>query len=150
MGIALYDRPVELEELEHTLPYSPFVSAEEVLDTYSGALFSAGAYTGAIDDIMIEYDSVNPHVNPKSPIAPSIPPNKSVLIHVWAKNTSSVNYAFGIAWTVKRPDGSIAESYSDVQSFTTSPGSRHEFIGGRFTVDMAGTWTMQITLKRIY
>lgn len=150
-GISLYDRPVKLEELERTLPYLPFVPAEEVLDTYSGPLFAgAGLYAGAIDDIMIEYDSVNPHVDPDAPVAPSIPLQKSVLVHVWALNTGNTNIKFAITWTIKRPDGSVAETYADTQSFTTGPGSVHEFIGGRFTVNTAGTWTMQITLKRIY
>lgn len=151
-GISLYDRPVTLEELEPSVPYSPFVRAEEVVDHYSGPLFSGAAVaaTGAIDDIIIEYDSVNPHLNPKSPVPPGIPLNKSVLVHVWAKNTGDVDIKFRIEWTIWRPDGTPVESYADTELFATPPGYRHEFIGGRFTVDMAGGWTMAITLKRIY
>lgn len=148
MGIALYDRPVTLEELELSVPY---VGAEAVLDTYSGPFAAVvGVYAGIIFDIMIDWDSVNPHINPGAPVAPSIPLNKGVRLNVWAKNTGTEAVKFRIEWTVKRPDGTVAETYADTQLLTTGVGSTHKFIGGGITVNMAGSWTMTITLKRIY
>lgn len=92
----------------------------------------------------LEYDEARAGIP-----AADIPVGKRGLVHVYAKNTGTEDLQFRIAWSVKRPDGSVAERYSDTQSGTTGPGKSHEFIGGRFDIDMVEVWTIGIALADV-
>lgn len=69
------------------------------------------------------------------------------LVHVWGRNDMANTQRMGVDWTVKDPDGRVAETHTEFEMWPyTSPGSDHEFIGGRFDLNKAGTWTIKIEL----
>ena len=53
----------------------------------------------------------------------------------------------GVSWVAFDPDGIVVEEYEDWEWGTTSPGSEHEFIGGRFDLDKPGTYIISVVLK---
>jgi len=70
---------------------------------------------------------------------------KSVLVHIWGKNTSSETVNLEIVWFVYDPDDIRVEYYGDV-SYGISAGDEHEFIGGRFNVNKIGTYYIIVGL----
>jgi len=56
----------------------------------------------------------------------------------------------GIRWVIKDPAGNVIEDYEDWAGWPAptdvNPGDTHEFIGDRFDINKAGTWTMEIGL----
>jgi len=80
-------------------------------------------------------------------IGASVPTTSRGLVHVWGRNDMNTSQKLGIHWIVKDPNGIVIEDYEDWQSFSTSPGDDHEFIGGRFDIDMPGDWTIAIGLS---
>jgi hypothetical protein len=59
----------------------------------------------------------------------------------------STTQQMGIWWQVKDPAGTIVETYSAWEAWPyTSPGSEHEFIGGRFSLDKSGKWLINVYL----
>lgn len=79
-------------------------------------------------------------------LASSVPTGQRGLVHIRGRNDTSSPQKLGISWVVKDPLGVVVEEYSDWQSFTTSPNAEHEFIGGRFDLDKAGTYTLDAYL----
>ena len=76
----------------------------------------------------------------------SVPFGARGLVHVEGYNDMATNQKLGIRWYVTDPRGIVVEDYSDWEAFTTPPNDTHEFIGGRFDIDRAGTWTISIAL----
>ncbi|GAI61877.1 unnamed protein product, partial [marine sediment metagenome] len=66
-------------------------------------------------------------------------------VHIWGRNDTPVTQALGISWLVRDPDGGVVEEYSD-WSYGHGPGDDHQFIGGRFDIDKAGTYTLKADL----
>ena len=99
-------------------------------------------YAGTISRMELEYDSARASIP-----ASNIPQNKSGLVHIWGRNDMSTTQRMGIYWIVKDPDGITVEEYSAWEAWPyTSPGSEHEFIGGRFTLGKVGTYTINAGL----
>jgi len=79
--------------------------------------------------------------------ASNIPQNKSGLVHIWGRNDMSTTQRMGIYWIVKDPAGAVVEEYSAWELWPyTGAGVEHEFIGGRFNLDRAGTYTINAGL----
>jgi len=78
-------------------------------------------------------------------LASSVPIGQSGLVHIAGRNDSSVTQALGISWLVRDPDGGVVEEYSD-WSYGHGPGDDHEFLGGRFDINKAGTYTIEADL----
>jgi len=77
----------------------------------------------------------------------SVPIGTRGLVHVWGRNDMGTTQQMGILWEVRDPDGVLVERYSDWEMWPyTSPGTEHEFIGGRFDIDKTGNWTISIDL----
>jgi len=76
----------------------------------------------------------------------SVPLGQRGLVHVVGRNDMTTNQKLGIVWIIKDPEGLIVEEYSDWETWTTPPDDTHEFIGGRFDLNKAGTWTISIAL----
>lgn len=98
-------------------------------------------YAGKIYYIALQYDSAQAAV----PVS-NIIQGKSAVVHVWGENTMANSQQLGIAWQVSDPSYAVRQSYSTWQLGTTSSGGTHEFIGGSFTLDMVGSWTLSVTL----
>lgn len=73
-----------------------------------------------------------------------VPLNQRGLVHVWGQNSMTTTQNMGIHWVVKNPSGVVVEDYQDWSS--AGAGGTHEFIGGRFDLNKAGTWTIVIGL----
>jgi hypothetical protein len=102
----------------------------------------AAVYTGKISRKELEYDSARAAIP-----ASNIPQNKSGLVHIWGRNDMSTTQRMGIYWIAKDPDGITVEEYSTWEALPyTGSGSTHEFIGGRFTLNKVGTYTIQTGL----
>jgi hypothetical protein len=102
----------------------------------------AEVYKGTITKKELEYDSARASIP-----ASNIPQNKSGLVHIWGRNDMSTTQQMGIYWIVYDPDGITVEEYYTWEAWPyTSPGSEHEFIGGRFTLNKAGTYTINAGL----
>jgi hypothetical protein len=101
------------------------------------------AYAGTISTMELEYDSVAWVGIPAS----NIPQNKTGRVHIWGRNDMATTQRLGIYWIIKDPDGVTVEEYSAWEDLPyTSPGSEHEFIGGRFTFGKIGTYTINAGL----
>lgn len=73
------------------------------------------------------------------------------LVHVVGRNDSNIPQEMGCTWVVKDPDKLIVETHTDDWAgwpapTDVNPGATHEFIGGRFDINKAGTWTITIGL----
>ncbi len=77
----------------------------------------------------------------------NVPQDKRGLVHIWGRNDMAISQKLGIHWIVKDPDGIVVEDYQDWEFGTTGPGDDHHFIGGRFDLNKAGTWTIGISLS---
>lgn len=111
-------------------------------DSKSKTVTLAVAYAGTISKKELEYDSARASIP-----ASNIPQNQRGLVHIWGRNDMTTTQRMGIWWQVKDPDGITVETYSTWEAAPyTSPGSAHEFIGGRFTLGKTGTWKISIQL----
>lgn len=100
------------------------------------------AVKGKITRKELEYDSSKAGIP-----ASNLPKDKKGLVHIWGRNDTSTAQQMGISWTVVDPDGITRESYSIWEAWPyTGAGSEHEFIGGRFNLDKAGTWMINVLL----
>lgn len=102
---------------------------------------SGVAVAGTISKMELEYDESRANIP-----AYNIEVGNDGLVHAWGRNDSDHAVKLGISWQVTNSHSVVVESYSDVQSFTTSPGSTHEFIGGRFPLNYEGTWYILVYL----
>ena len=99
-------------------------------------------YKGTISKKQLEYDGARASIP-----AYNIPQNKRGLVHIWGRNDMATTQRMGIWWQVKNPAGTVVEEYSTWEAAPyTSPGGAHEFIGGRFTLDKAGTYRIDVAL----
>lgn len=79
--------------------------------------------------------------------ASNIPQGKRGLVHVWGRNDTASAKQMGIWWQVRDPDGFVRETYSAWEAWPyTGGGQTHEFIGGRFDLDKAGNWNIEVQL----
>lgn len=102
----------------------------------------AEPYRGTISQKELEYNESRAAIP-----AANIPQGKRGLVHVWGRNDMSTTQRVGIWWEVRDPDGVVRETYAAWEAWPyTSPGGTHEFIGGRFNLDKAGTWTISVQL----
>lgn len=80
--------------------------------------------------------------------ASGIPKGKRGLVHIWGRNNTSEAQQMGIAWVLVDSAGVVRESYSKWEDWPYSgAGVTHEFIGGRFDLDKAGTWLIHVELS---
>jgi len=94
---------------------------------------------------MIALEVLSPSTKGLQALASSVPIGQSGLVHIWGRNDTSVTQALGISWLVRDPDGGVVEEYSD-WSYGHGPGDDHEFLGGRFDINKAGTYTLKADL----
>lgn len=106
-------------------------------------LSPAEVFEGAISRKELEHDETRDYIP-----AYEIPQGERGLVHIWGRNNMSSTQRMGISWVVRDPDGIVVEEYSAWEIWPyTSPGSSHEFIGGRFNLDKPGTYTINIALS---
>ncbi len=98
-------------------------------------------YKGTISKKQLEYDGTRRSI----PVS-SVPYGKRGLVHIWGRNDTGTTQDLGIHWLVYDPDGVLVEDYSD-WSYGHGAGKDHEFIGGRFDLDKAGTYRINIALS---
>jgi len=98
-------------------------------------------YEGTISKKQLKYNGTI-----RSIPASSVPQDKSGIVSIWGRNDMTSNQKMGIWWQVKDPDGHVVEEYSRWEAYWTEPGNAQEFIGGRFDLDKAGTYTIDIEL----
>jgi hypothetical protein len=102
----------------------------------------AEVFKGTISRKELEYDSARASIP-----ASNIPKDKSGLVHIWGRNDMSTTQQMGIYWILYDPSYTVRETYSAWEAWPyTSPGSEHEFIGGRFSLDKSGTWLIYVYL----
>ena len=94
---------------------------------------------------MIALEVISPSTRRLQSVASSVPIGQRGLVHIWGRNDTTVTQDLGIVWVVRGPDGAVVEEYSD-WSYGHGPGDDHEFIGGRFDLDMEGTYTLAVDL----
>jgi len=124
-----------------TLPPFPPVASMETVFTVSGEA-PPGGFQGEISKKELEYDETRGAI----PVS-NVPQGKRGLVHIWGRNDTTEAQRMGISWTVKDPDGLVVEEYSAWEAWPyTGAGSTHEFIGGRFNLDKAGTYTIDVEL----
>lgn len=97
---------------------------------------------GIISRKEFEYDGIHATI----PVTANIPNDRRGLVHIWGRNNMKTSQKLGIHWLVSDPQGNTVENYRDWQSFTTSPGDEHEFLGGRFDLTTPGKYTIYIEL----
>ena len=98
-------------------------------------------YKGTISQKQLKYNGTIRSI----PVS-SVPQDKSGIVSIWGRNDMSSNQKMGIWWQVKDPDGQVVEEYSRWEAYWTGPGNAQEFIGGRFDLDKAGTYTIGVEL----
>jgi len=121
------------------------VGAEWHLDNYEEKVVSLAAppevYEGTISRKELEYDEARAYIP-----AYDILQDKRGLVHIWGRNDMSTNQKMGISWIISDPDGIVVEEYSTWETFWTGPGNEQHFIGGRFNLDKAGTYILNVGL----
>lgn len=113
-----------------------------VYDCSTRILSEVAPPTGIISRKELEYNSARKLI----PASDGINTSHSGLVHVRGRNDSSQAIKLGIAWTVTDPYGNFVEEYSDWEFGTTNPGQEHEFIGGRFNLNVPGWWNLYVAL----
>lgn len=105
-------------------------------------------YEGTIAQIGLEHggmiDIADPHHSFYA--APEATLGEEGVVHVWGRNDTDIYQKLGINWQVKDPDGIIVNEYYVWEPTSTAPGGKHEFIGGRFLLDKAGTYQLVVGL----
>jgi hypothetical protein len=77
----------------------------------------------------------------------NLPQTERGLVHIWGRNNSTGAQQMGISWTVNNPQGTVVEQYAVWEAWPyTGGGKEHEFIGGRFNLDMQGAWSIEVYL----
>jgi len=121
-----------------------FLMDSTVVDDYDGLLFTAvkeAQYEGTISKKQLKYNNTIRSI----PVS-NVPQDNSGIVSIWGRNDMNSNQKMGIWWQVKDPDGHVVEEYSRWEAYWTGPGNAQEFIGGRFDLDKAGTYTIAIQL----
>ncbi len=103
----------------------------------------AEVFAGTLSRKELEHDGIRAYIP-----AYDIPQDKRGLVHIWGRNDMNQAQRMGIYWIVYDPDGAVAEEHSEWEGWPyTSPGSSHEFIGGRFNLNKPGTYTINVALS---
>ncbi len=76
-----------------------------------------------------------------------VPAGVSGKVHVVGQNNMADGQKLGVHWIVKEPGGAVVEDYEDWEFGDTDPGDTHEFTGGSFDINVAGTWRITIGLS---
>jgi len=77
----------------------------------------------------------------------NIPTGTRIRVRITGRNDMATTQRMGIHWIVKDPDGVTIQEYSTWEAWPyTGAGSTHEFIGGSFDLNKAGTYTIQAWL----
>lgn len=122
--------------------YYPYYQEWILDDQASKDITLAEVFEGKISRKELEYDGSRASIP-----ALNIPQDERGLVHIWGRNDMSTSQRMGIWWQVKDPDGVVVEEYATWEAWPyTSPGSAHEFIGGRFYLDKPGTYTIAVQL----
>lgn len=100
------------------------------------------SYNAYIYSKVLTYDSDMEAI----PVTTEIPPNSPASIHIVGMNNGQLDEYLYLTFTVKRPDGSTAQSYSN-QSGIVHPGSTYSFNASQFTLNMVGLWTISMSLS---
>ncbi|GAI64423.1 unnamed protein product [marine sediment metagenome] len=102
----------------------------------------AEVFKGTISKKELEHDGIRGTI----PVS-NVPQGRRGLVHIWGRNDMSSAQRMGIIWVVKDPDNVTREDYSAWEAWPyTGAGKEHEFIGGRFSLDKAGTWKIVVAL----
>ena len=99
-------------------------------------------FKGTISKMELEYNESRGAI----PVS-NVPQGERGLVHIWGRNDMATSQKLGIHWIVRDPDGVVVEDYQDWQFGSASPSATHEFIGGRFDINKAGSWTIAISLS---
>lgn len=77
-----------------------------------------------------------------------VPAGTEGLVHIWGRNNMATAQRLGIGWVVQDPDGMVVEEYGTWEAWPyTGAGGEHEFIGGRFNINKAGTWNIIVEFR---
>jgi len=115
----------------------------ELDDEAEKAVSLAEVFEGTISRKELEYDEARGAI----PVS-NVPQGERGLVHIWGRNDMASTQRMGIYWVVKDPDGIVVEEYSAWEAWPyTGPGSSHQFIGGRFNLDKAGTYIINVALS---
>ncbi|GAH37209.1 unnamed protein product [marine sediment metagenome] len=79
-------------------------------------------------------------------VGASVPIGQSGVVTIRGRNDLLTDQKLGISWVIKDPDGIVVEEYSRWETWATAPGDEQPFIGGRFDLDKAGTYTLEVDL----
>ncbi|MBA7607055.1 hypothetical protein ES703_14207 [subsurface metagenome] len=110
--------------------YNLHMDSDKYVEAYFEEVPAPVEFAGTMSRKQLEYNES------RAPIPVyDIPEGQRGLVHIWGRNDMSTSEKLGIYWFVADPDGMIVEEYEDWQTFSTSPGDTHEFIGGRFNLD---------------
>ncbi len=111
-------------------------------DEMSKKVSSAEVFKGTISKKQLEHDGTYATI----PVS-NVPQGRRGLVHIWGRNDMSSAQRMGIIWVVKDPGGTVVEEHSEWEKWPyTGAGKEHEFIGGRFSLDKAGTWRIVVAL----
>lgn len=115
-------------------------------DRKSKDISLAEVFAGTISGMELEYDEAQVDIP-----AYNIPQGQRGLVHIWGRNDMATTQRMGISWIVRDPDGIVVEEHSEWEMWPyTSPGGDHHFIGGRFNLDKAGSYTLNVALYMNY
>lgn len=97
---------------------------------------------GTISKKELEYDASRATIP-----AYDVPQGQRGLVHIWGRNDTGEAQQMGISWIVRDPGGITVEEYSTWEAWPyTGAGKEHEFIGGRFDINKAGTYLLDAGL----
>jgi len=123
-----------------SLTYNLYMNSDKNVEAYFEKVPVPVEFEGTISRKQLEYDESRASI----PVY-NIPQGERGLVHIWGRNDMATSEKLGIYWFVADPDGMVVEEYEDWEFGTTSPGSEHEFIGGRFNLDRE-KYTMWVEL----
>jgi len=77
----------------------------------------------------------------------NLPLNESAIVTIICRNDYPEAKQLGIAWGIWNPNYQSIETYNAWEAWPyTGGGGSHNFIGGRFPLDVPGRWTMSAYL----
>ena len=130
-------------------PGDSLVEADRVENIPVAAVQEIGPppeYKGTITKKQLEYDGTYKNI----PVS-NVPFDERGLVHIWGRNDTDGAQQMGISWVVSDPNGATVEQYSDWEDWPfTGAGKEHQFIGGRFDLNKAGSWSSCGSTTYIY
>lgn len=114
--------------------------AQETVDTYVGVLVTLISFEGYISKKELEWDGHHDTIPAEALLG------EDGQVHIWGTSSMPVSKIMRCRWKIKDPDGYTAQTYERKTLFGVGAYGTEEFVGPKFGLDKAGSYTIDVEL----